>query len=346
MHNGSKYWRERTLQVEEALNSKTDDYFHRLAREYEIATQNVNKELAVFYNRLARNNDVTLKAAYAMLNARELKEFRWTVDEYIERGKANGVDGAWTKQLENASLRYRISRLEAMRVHMQNEVENLMGSEVDGVSKLMADIYTDGYYRSVHMLDSGLEMAHNFATIDTKAVEMVLSKPWVPDGRNFSERIWGIHRPKLVKELETGLTQSLIRGEKWSRLADRIAKKFGVARSRAENLVYTEGAYFASLSQQKCYKDLEVERQQFCATLDLRTSEICREMDGKVFDTSEVEVGVNAPPLHCRCRSTMVPYFEDIKGERAARDKNGMGILVPGDMTYKEWYEKFLENKS
>lgn len=346
MARSSKYWEERTLQVEEALYNKGDDYFHRLEREYTKAADRLNAELNVLYSRLADNNDITIREARRLLNGRELKEFRWKVEEYIERGRKANMSEEWQRQLENASLRHRISRLEAMKVLMQSEVDNLMGTELDGVSRLMADIYTDGYYRTAHSVQTGLGIGYTFAAIDTKAVEKVLSKPWVPDGRNFSERIWGIHRPKLVKELETELVQTIIRGEKPTRLIARISEKFGVAKNRAANLVYTEMSYFRGLSQQDSYKELGVLKQEFCATLDLRTSEICQEMDGKVVETKDVEVGVNAPPLHCRCRSTMVPYFEDLKTERFARNANGEAIYVPSDMKYKEWYEKFVENKS
>lgn len=343
MASNSEYWTQRTLQLNEALSNKGVEYYHRLEKEYRKAANEVSKELLVLYSKLAENNNITLREARNLLTTNELKEFRWKVEEYIERADGNEE---WTKQLKNASLRNRISRLEVMRIHMQNAVENLMGKEVDDVSRLMGDIYTEGYYRTGHLLQTGLGIGFSFAEIDSRKVSKILSSPWVPDGRNFSERIWGVHRPKLVEELRTGLTQSIIRGEKPSKLAKRISEKFGVGLKRAENLVLTESAYFASVSQQDCYKELEVERQQFCATLDLRTSEICREMDGRIFESSEIEVGVNAPPLHCRCRSVMVPYFEGNIKERAARDKDGKTIMVPGDMTYKDWYEKFVENKS
>lgn len=346
MASNSEYWTKRTLELNEALANRGTEYYHRLEKEYQRAANEVTKEIAVLYSKLAKNNNITSTEARKILTTNELKEFRWKVEEYIERGRENGVDKKWTKQLENASLRARISRLEAMRIQMQNEVENLMGIEVDGVSALMSEIYTEGYYRTGHLLQTGWGIGFNFAQIDTRKVEKVLSSPWVPDGRNFSERIWGVHRPKLVQELQTGLAQSIIRGEKYNKLADRIAEKFGVAKKRAETLVLTEAAYFSSVSQQECYKELEVEQQRFCATLDLRTSEICREMDGRVFDSKDVEIGVNAPPLHCRCRSVMVPYYGDLPSERAARNKDGKTIMVPGDMTYEDWYKNFVENKS
>lgn len=338
----SKYWEERLLLLEEALNDRGIEYYHDLEEAYNKAVRDTNKDLTVFYTRLAKNNKISLTEAHKLLTSNELAEFRWTVEEYIEKAKENEITKAWSKELENASLRYRISRLEAMKVMMQNHAELLMGHEIDSISKLMGDIYTEGYYKTRHILDTGLGIGYTFAALDTRTIEKVLSKPWVADGRNFSERIWGVHRPQLINDLHKGLTQAVIRGNSSDKLIDEIAKKYKVAKYRAENLVLTERAYFSSLSEQECYRDLDVEYQEFSATLDLRTSDICREMDGKVFKTSEIEIGVNAPPLHCRCRSVMVPYFDGNKGTRAARNKDGDHILVDANMTYDEWFEKFI----
>lgn len=335
------------LLLEEALNDRGIEYFHDLESAYRDAVLTTNKELLVYYGKLAENNDISLKEARKLLTSNELEEFRWTVEKYIERARENQYTQQWSKQLQNASLRYRISRLEAMKVLMQNQVELLTGIEIDGVSKLMSDVYTEGYYRTKHILDTGIGVGHSFAALDSSSVEKVLSKPWLPDGSNFSERIWGKHRPQLVRDLQVELTQTIIRGESSEKLARRIAKRYDVALHRARTLVRTERAYFSSVSQQESYRELEVEYQEFCATLDMRTSDICRDMDGKIFKTSEMEIGVNAPPLHCNCRSIMVPHSEKYKAEkRSARDKDGKYILVDGDMKYHEWYDKFIKNKT
>lgn len=337
------YWRMRLLLLEEKLNDKGIEYYHTLERAYRDAVLTTNKELLVYYGKLAANNDISMREARKLLTSNELKEFRWTLEEYIAKAEENELTQAWSKQLKNASLKYRISRLEAMKVLMQNQVELLMGHEVDGLSKLMSDIYTEGYYRTRHILDTGIGVGHTFAALDTKTIEKVVAKPWVADGRNFSERIWGSHRPQLIHDLHTGLSQAVIRGESSEKLINYITKKYNVAKHRAENLVLTERAYFSSISEQESYRELGVEYQEFCATLDERTSDICRGMDGTVIKTSDIEIGVNAPPLHCRCRSVMVPYIEGDRGTRAARDKDGNHILVDGDMKYQEWYDKFIK---
>lgn len=58
------------------------------------------------------------------------------------------------------------------------------------------------------------------------------------------------------------------------------------------------------------------------------------------------ELMSNAPPLHPHCRSVIVGSLKGnsrAKGQRAARDEKGKYIRVPADMTYKEWYNKYIE---
>ena len=341
-NKNSNYWRKRTLQLEDALHNKGIEYYHDLERLYTRAARETEKEISKLYGRLASENGITLSEAKKLLTSNELEEFRWSVNEYIKYGKKNVVDQLWTKQLENASLRYRISRLEAMKIHMQQQVEVLMGNELDSFSKVMADIYTEGYYRNAHLIQTGLGVGSSFAALDTNKIEKVLSKPWVGN-KNFSQRIWGDHRTALVNDLHTHLTQAIIRGEAPDRAIKFISMKYEVAKHRAGNLIMTESAYFSTKAQQDCYKELDVELQEFVATLDRRTSEICQSMDGKVFKTSEIEIGVNAPPLHGRCRSVLVPYFEDNITERAARDNEGKTVYIKGNMKYEDWYKKFVE---
>lgn len=336
------YWHKRTLQLENALNNRGVEYYHELEKAYTLAAKKTQQEVIVLYNKLAKNNNISLTEAKKLLTTNELKEFRWTVEEYIKYGKENAISQQWMKELENASLRYRISRLEAMKIQMQHQAECLYAQEADGMTNMLTSMYTDGYYRTAHMIQTGLGVGHSFAKLDTNLVEKVLSKPWTSDGKNFSERIWGSHRPALINDLHTGLTQSIIKGEAPDKLIDHISKRYNVAKGKAGNLVMTESAYFGNKAQQDCYAELDVEYQEFCATLDTHTSTICREMDGKVFKSNELQIGVNVPPLHCRCRSVMVPYFDDNITERAARDENGKTINIPGNMTYEEWNKKFV----
>lgn len=115
----------------------------------------------------------------------------------------------------------------------------------------------------------------------------------------------------------------------------------------ARRLVETEAAYIEERAMLDTYEELDIEQFQILATLDTKTSEICRMLDGKIFDKKDAKSGVTVPPFHCYCRSTTVPYLGEMEGEaRAARDKDGETFQVGGGLTYEKWRELYVEKYS
>lgn len=354
-----EYWTKRAAILENAQTKKNVNYFDgELERIYQKAINDTEKDIAKWYTRYATENGISMTEAKKMLSGRELKEFKWTVEEYIKYGKENAVSGEWMTQLENASARYHISRLESLKLQMQNHVEVLMGNEVDGITDLMREHLEDGYYKTAFDVHKFLGVGTSFSQLDTDQIERILSKPWTSDGTNFSNRIWKNHRTELINDLHTKLSQAIIMGENPKVLAkgfakyvsDEAATSFKSKKSRAENLIMTETAFFRTEGQKRSYKELGVSEFENCATLDSKTSEQCRDMDGTHFPVSEMKAGVNAPPFHNRCRTATCPYFNDeftVDELRAARNKQDEGYeLIPSDMKYREWYSTYVDKSA
>lgn len=337
------YWQKRFEELEKAQNNKGATYLNNLDDQFRRATSSIETQIETWYNRFALNNEVSYIKAKQMLNAKELKEFKWTVEEYIKYGQTNAITGEWMKELENASARVHISRLEALKVQMQHQVEVLYGNQSDDIDRLMSTIYTDGYYHTAYEIQKGLNVGFEFAKLDTDRISKVLSNPWTLDGKNFSARIWG-NKATLVNNLYTNLTQSIIRGEAPDKAIRNISRIMNTSRKNAGRLVMTESAFFASASQKDCFTELDVEQFEIVATLDMHTSEICQGLDGQVFKMSDWKVGLTAPPFHVYCRTTTVPYFEDNYTERVARDHEGKTYYVDGDMNYKDWHKEYVES--
>jgi SPP1 gp7 family putative phage head morphogenesis protein len=338
-----EYWARRMEDLNEAELRKGEAYIRTQNAEYDKAMARLSKETDAWYARLAKNNDVSMAGARKLLTANELKEFHWSVEDYIKAGRENAVDQRWVKELENASAKVHITRLEELQTKMRQEVELVTAKRLKGTTDVLSDIYKDGYYRGIHEVQRGVGVGVPFAGLDTKQIDKVLAKPWAPDGRNFSSRIWG-DRDKLLSELQSVLTQDLIRGEPSEKVISDFAARMGVSKSAAERLIITEAAYFSGQSRIDGYKETGVKQYKFVATLDRRTSENCRQMDGEVIPLSEAKAGTNYPPLHARCRSTTIPHFEDVAepGERAARSgEDGKTYSVPGNMTYEDWAAKY-----
>ncbi|MBR4026307.1 MAG: minor capsid protein, partial [Lachnospiraceae bacterium] len=124
-----------------------------------------------------------------------------------------------------------------------------------------------------------------------------------------------------------------------------VKKAMKTSQKAAARVVMTEQAFFTTAAQKDSYQELDVEEYEFVCTLDKITCELCGAMDGKHFPINELEVGVNAPPMHPFCRCITCPYFNDefIVGKRASRDENGKTVYeVPEKMKYEEWKERFI----
>lgn len=343
----SEYWKKRFVEMEEATHQTSVKKTMDIQEQFDKSQKIIEEKINAWYQRYADNNNISLLEARKSLNDKELKELKWDVEEYIKKGRENAFSGEWVKELENASARAHISRLEALELQCRQQAETAFGNLNDEVSKHIKDVYKNSYYKTAFEIQKGVGVGSSFATLNDKLIEKVVNKPWLADGKNFSDRIWG-NKTQLINQLHTSLSQMCITGSGPDKAISQIASKMNVSKANAGRLVMTESAYFSSTAQKECFKELDVERYEIVATLDGHTSDICQEMDGKVFKMSEYEEGVTAPPFHVNCRSCTAPYFDDEwgeNGERAARDEDGDTYYVPADMTYKEWNEKYVNSE-
>lgn len=342
----SEYWKLRFEQLEQAQNGQGAAAFAEIEKQYKEAQKQIEGQIARWYQRFADNNGITLAQARQYLKGAALKEFQWDVQDYIKYGQDNALMGGWMKELENASAKYHISKLEALKIQTQHSLEVMFSKQMGTVTGAMGDIFESGYYHTAYELQKGFNIGWDIAGLDQSQIEKVLSKPWAVDGKNFSERIW-TNKEKLISELHGELTQNIMLGADPQKAIDSLAKKMNTSKQNAGRLIMTEEAYFSSAAQRDCFNELDVEQYEIVATLDSHTSDICRNLDGKHFPMKDFQAGVTAPPFHVYCRSTTVPYFDedfgDI-GERAARDEEtGKTYYIPDDMNYEEWKQAFVD---
>jgi SPP1 gp7 family putative phage head morphogenesis protein len=341
MAKSRDYWRKRFELLENAQNRKAVSYYKDLEKAYIQTMGAIEADISKWYNRFAKNNETTLVEAKRLLKSDELREFRWTVEEYIEYGKKNAINQQWMKQLENASSRVHISRLESLRLQLQHHVEKLYGGQIEGFERLMKEIYQDQYYHTAFEIQKAFEVGFTMQALNEDVLTKVISKPWTVDNTTFSAKIWR-DRNLLISALHTEMTQVFARGEGPQRLISVIQKKMNTSRSNAARLVQTEQAFFSAAAQRDAFKELDVDMYEIVATLDSKTSDICQSMDGKVFKMSDYEPGFTANPFHPRCRTTTAPYFDDDYGLRIARGKDGKVNYISSNINYPEWKNSFV----
>ena len=341
------YWANRIkIAQDNTLDRIYDEYVANIEKQYDRAIRDIEKDILAWYQRFADNNELSFADAQKLLKTDELEEFKWTVQEYIEKGKENGISADWAKELENASSRVHISRLESLKYQLRAHAEELTQGRIKNTTEASELAFTEGYYHTAFEFQKEIGVGFSLQSIDRVKLEKILNKPWTIDNQTFTARCW-TDKARLVEAVNQELTRMVATGAAPKKAIESIAKQFGTSKSNASKLIMTESAYFATASQGECYKDLGVDDYEVIGTLDSHTCSFCGEMDGKVFPVNKMQAGSTAPPFHPWCRCTTAPYYKNMAGvgKRFARDiETGKAYYLPSDTTYEQW-KKLQETK-
>lgn len=337
------YWKNRFIKSTKDVFDSDEEYVKEIFKIYERTIEDIDGEI---FKLLSAMEDVSMAEAKKLLNKYEIRSFKSGIDEFRKTSKGF-ISPDIEQELDIISRRVRISRLQAMQVSMKSKVASLLNEEQKKLFDHLSNNFTSSYYKDLYELQR-ITGYKNINSLSKDFVNNILNTSWTNDGENFSDRIWK-RKDKLLATLDTDLRQGLITGKRPDEITKAISDKLEVSKSNAKRLVLTESSAIHSQSRKAVYERMGVEKYEVVATLDLRTSNICRNLDGKVFDVKDYERGVTAPPYHVYCRSTTVPYYNDdiqaeIENSRMARDpETGKSIRVE-KLTYQEWYKKYVVN--
>ncbi|HAR84457.1 hypothetical protein IO99_00555 [Clostridium sulfidigenes] len=338
----SEYWKQR--QEAKFLKSEKDiiEFHNGLVKSFRRAKKSIHSVINNFYIRYADNNELTYDVAMEELNFDELKELK---DE-LGKFKALALDsiGEFNLELENMSMRARITRYQALEMQIDAILNNLydIDYEAYGTDKFI-EIYKDQYYRTIFNIEQYKGFHSEFAQISNRAVEELINYPF--SGASYSDRLWR-QKDDLIFKLKDSLMDTIIKGTNPKELSEGFAHHFGNKEHEAYRLLQMENAFIVEQATLKGYSEDGIEKYEILATLDLKTSDICRRQDGKIYDVKKALTGVNSPPFHWFCRTTTIPHIQDDEaGKRIARNPiTGKNYTVPAEMKYEQWYNKYVAN--
>lgn len=340
------YWERRSTELIQRLEGGTEKTINSLVQAYEQATKNISKEIEKIFKNYAKDSGLDKKALTQLLSKKETEQYYRNLLEIIN---SNITDENIKKKLlakYNApAYAYRISRYEALQQNIDIELKKLSDIEQQITEIRYIDTIKEGYYHTIYDIQKGTGLGFSFAQIDDRTINLMLVENWVDRG-NFSKRIWD-NSEKLGNYLRTQLTADTMSGKSIAKISKELSEFMNVGLYNATRLVRTEVNHFANESEMLAYEELDIDKYRFIATLDQRTCEHCAKLDNKVFDVKDRKPGKNCSPIHSNDRCTTVAVFDDEvieKLQRRARDENESSILVPQDIKYEEWKEKYVTN--
>ena len=338
------YWTKRKANLIYEQMDKAEKQADKFDEIYKQSKDYLDKQINKVFDKFQRDYGLSERDARQVLknmkDQKDLNELRKVLearpnDPNIQRLLAD---------LDSPAYAYRMKRLERLNDDLDRMRESIYHSEKKGSDAFYSDLMKDSYYKATFDLQQQTELAYSFSNLPETEIKRLRGLKWT--GEAYSDRIWS-NTGALASSVKDELLVSLMTGRSTRDTAQAIAERFEVGQNNARRLVRTESAFFHNQMELLSYEDAEITKYKFVAVLDKRTSHICQEHDNKVYDTDKVIPGVNYPPLHPWCRSTTIAHDEDAdysKLERRARNpETGKTELVPADMTYKEWYDQYVE---
>lgn len=352
---GSKdYWNRRVLVDKARIINNAEEFLLRNQRElYGKAEKEIQEEVEKLYQKFADQQKISLAEARRLIRDADFRKIDWNgmvkqsmeLREQIRNGKGNLPDEVIRNleeqhkkledQLKAFAKRGRISYLELKQVEIDRKLLSLYDDQQKNIYDYLRSEYDDGYYRQVFNIQQMQGFGYDFIHPNEAAIDKAILNQY--QRQNFSRTLYR-HCDNFSKDLRENLVVGMIRGESLDKMASRIKKRMGVAYSAAKTLVRTETAYVYEQATMDAYGQCGIEWYEYLATLDNKTSEVCRGLDGKHFKVKDSMPGKNCPPMHPNCRSTTVCWFPDEKEKRKqttrlAKDDSGRYYEVPANMT-------------
>ena len=339
-----QYWAKRKANLIYEQMDKAEKQADKFDDIYKQSKTYLDKQINKVFDKFQRDYGLSERDARHVLknmkDQKDLNELRKVLearpnDPNIQRLLAD---------LDSPAYAYRMKRLERLSDDLDRMRESIYHSEKKGSDAFYSDLMKDSYYKATFDLQQQIGLAYSFSDLPETEIKRLQGLKWT--GEAYSDRIWE-NTGALASSVKDELLVSLMTGRSVRDTAQAIAERFEVGQNKARCLVRTESAFFHNQMELLSYEDAEITKYKFVAVLDRRTSEICQEHDNKVYDTDKAVPGVNYPPLHPWCRSTTIAHDDDIdysKLERRARNpETGKVEYVPADMSYKEWYSKYVD---
>lgn len=340
---GDNYWEKRAIDIENLTQERADVDIMHVNKLFDGAVKIIEKQIDEIFDKYARDSGLTQDSALKLLNEKQTDTLRRNLMTTLAQCQEEVARQAILARLNAPAYAARISRLEALKDLVHAQAYKVGSAAHYRLTDRLIDTYEQSYYRNIYDLQRRTETCFDFTKLADRDVQAAIATDWA--GSNYSDRIWK-NTKKLAENLEEVITQGLMTGQSIRDMELALEAKVVSGRYNINRVIRTEVNHCCNQGTLMSYKAAGTLRYIYLATLDMRTSSICRSLDKEVFFVSKAEVGVNFPPMHPNCRSTTVAYVDAkdaARMKRNARDpETGKSIRVLFNMSYVQWYRKYV----
>lgn len=332
----SEYWRRRALRDKAASLADAQ----RLIREMRALFSDTQAHMAATIEEILTSMGGDLAAARSIISAPELQSLRrkyGRLRDIAASGRDNGLAGKLLSEMYKGG---RVTRLEAMSEQIDYYAAQLNGDGVGCVRKNLLDTAAGAYYHKMYDFEQYAGRTLSWSCLDSGKLERMLRYNW--SGKHWEDRLGG-HIADFAGKVKSAIGRGVLTGGSVADVTRELVKLTNIERYNADRIARTETAYIAERANAMAYGELGVTYYGYLAEMDMKTSQKCAALNGKIFALADAVMGENYPPVHPNCRSTTVPELDAEDGEVRAAAGGGAGE-IPADMRFNDWYDKRVKN--
>ena len=290
----SKYWQYRAENVLKQCEKNSNKHLNFINRIYKETSESLAQSIRRIlkgYNPEFNENEIRnwLNDSISVSEYNKLKDILITMPNGEYKQKL-------LKKINETPLKYRLKR----KILIQDNILTYLGKSADIQLTTSTNAYKEtinkSYTNTMFDIQKGINTGFSFTMVNEKAIDKLINSRVY--GKSYSSRIWR-NTTKTAEKAYEVLTKGMLQGDSIDTMARQLKEyTYDNSMFKATRLIRTEVNYYSNQGTAMAYKEAEIERYRYLATLDMRTSAVCGSLDGKVFELNNATVGVNYPPMH------------------------------------------------
>ena len=275
------------------------------------------------------------------LFAKRLKEIKQIIANMYEKYDRDEPQVTWTEFNKYNRLNKELNRIGQMLSQDYREVAK-------AIKQSQQNIYIEKYMMSLFLYEVASQTPMNFDIPTTQTIQTAIEQPI-----EFIKLVPTLqkHRDDTLKRIRMHITQGIMSGEGYSKIAKALRDDLGMAKAQSVRVARTETGRAlsqAGLDSAMVAKDNGLDmKKHWYATKDTRTRDTHRHLDGTSVDIEDnfhssgcvgpapkLFVGVASAKENINCRCKLLYYIDEDELPTTMRTKED-GIIP--FTNYREW---------
>lgn len=275
------------------------------------------------------------------LFAKRLKEIKQIIANMYEKYDRDEPQVTWTEFNKYNRLNKELNRIGQMLSQDYREVAK-------AIKQSQQNIYIEKYMMSLFLYEVASQTSMNFDIPTAQTIQTAIEQPI-----EFIKLVPTLqkHRDDTLKRIRMHITQGIMSGEGYSKIAKALRDDLGMAKAQSVRVARTETGRAlsqAGLDSAMVAKDNGLNmKKRWYATKDTRTRDTHRHLDGTSVDIEDnfhssgcvgpapkLFVGVASAKENINCRCKLLYYIDEDELPTTMRTKED-GVIP--FTNYREW---------